>query len=493
MEIPVILWRELGDVDRATWDRVLVAAGSPIPLTLGYEAAQPHSALALAMLNMESLYGTAFNRNKPENKNPLNLRPPNGDGYMRFATWTDGIREWKQRITSETYKGGIYARTETIDDLIAVYAPPSDNNDTPAYIAGVKGLLARWGVPTQGGPMPESKPSILLIAGHRNATGGNEFERSLTDDLARAYRDVLRPAGYAVTWLQEADTDADPDDTVGGLDSVSNQARLWCAKTAGPKVVLDLHSEGTAPSVRGGFAIVPDVTGLRTGAPVQQLASDTWESNVLDRKLARALIDRFSAATGIPIRQSGVREPGIMDESQTGVGGDGWRLATFAYTSPHAGDTVRLVVEHGAHSNAQDNAIQRRPDFPAKCATAALEALQDVYGNVPDSQQPEKPKPGPITWKPGLDLGIVDHNGTPVYALLAKVTCVKPKGTQPYVAATTKSAKYGPKLDAGDEIVIVGTTASNWLFWERSDNGVKSYPRVARSGFRPLLPRPQDA
>jgi hypothetical protein len=35
-----------------------------------------------------------------------------------------------------------------------VYAPPTDNNDTPAYIAGVKALLARWGVLTQGGPMP---------------------------------------------------------------------------------------------------------------------------------------------------------------------------------------------------------------------------------------------------------------------------------------------------------------------------------------------------
>ena len=73
-------WRSLGPVSFGTWTDVIKSAGGPIDLQSrnAYNAAGDLSGLALAMLAQESSYATRFNRNKSENLNPLNLRPPDG-------------------------------------------------------------------------------------------------------------------------------------------------------------------------------------------------------------------------------------------------------------------------------------------------------------------------------------------------------------------------------------------------------------------------------
>ncbi len=136
-------WRTLSPVPYATWVSNIAAAGGPLELRsqAAYDAAGDLSGLALAMLGQESSYGTRFNRNVAGNHNPLNLRPASGDGYLRFDRWVDGIRAWSERITDPAYKQGIYAGTTTISDLINVYAPPSDSNDTAGYIANVVSRL----------------------------------------------------------------------------------------------------------------------------------------------------------------------------------------------------------------------------------------------------------------------------------------------------------------------------------------------------------------
>lgn len=478
-------WRVIGRVPYTTWANTILRAGGPVDLSepSAWEAAGEHSALALAMLNIESKYGTAFNRNKRENKNPLNLRPPNGDGYMAFDSYPEAVTAWYDRITSKSYKSGIYANTISLEDLISVYAPASDDNDEAAYVATIRTLWNQWGV--QGEPMP-TRPTVLLIAGHRShGDAGNPVEKNMTDDLARAYKSALTAAGYTVTWLQETDGDTDPDDTAGGLDTVSNKARQWCASTPGQKILLDLHFEGTAPSVRGCFAIIPDRTGLSTGAPVPQSNADTWENNAGDRKLGRAIVDNLSRLTGIPLR-TGIREPGLMDESQTGVGGQGYRLATFAYTSPHCADTVRLVVEHGAHTNAADRAIITAPGFFAKCGAAAVAAMNAVYGDAP-APNPEYAEP--VGWPSKIgQVGVINVGAAKARLITCEVECVKPNGTIPRAYASAKAGQSGPKIKQGAKVTVIATVTvpgdkrpSQWHVLSTLD-------RVGASGFLPKLP-----
>lgn len=139
-------WRNLGNVTPERWRQQLVAAGSPIAAEweATYAAAKPHTALCLAMLEVESRYATRFNANVPENKNPLNLRPPSGGGYMAFDSYTEAVRAWRDRITDPAYKGGVYDKTVTILELIERYAPANDSNDPSAYAAIVAARVTSW-------------------------------------------------------------------------------------------------------------------------------------------------------------------------------------------------------------------------------------------------------------------------------------------------------------------------------------------------------------
>lgn len=260
-------------------------------------------------------------------------------------------------------------------------------------------------------PMPDSKPTILLVAGHRNTTGGNPEEVALTPALCRSYKAALSAAGYRVEWLQEIDGDLDPDDTSGSLDLVGRKCHEWAQRQPGDNhlVMLDCHYEGGG--VRGVFAIVPDGTGLRTAVTLPQLGSDNWAGNLLDRQLGKAIASRIAERTGLPLRASGVKEPGLMSERQTGVGGQGFRLGMFAYTSPDQERMVRLVVEHGAHDIAADRAIIFREDFTDRCAQAMVAAFADVFGATapgPPTVPPPIPTPPPTVPPPAVETFGID-------------------------------------------------------------------------------------
>jgi hypothetical protein len=92
------------------------------------------------MLFVESKYATSFRRNNGLTLNPLNLRPRGGTGFARFASFAEGVHEWKARITDPDYA---YAKTISLTDLIQVYAPPSEN-DSGGYVRQVGDLLSAW-------------------------------------------------------------------------------------------------------------------------------------------------------------------------------------------------------------------------------------------------------------------------------------------------------------------------------------------------------------
>jgi N-acetylmuramoyl-L-alanine amidase len=388
-------WREIGDVSLKDWMTDLARVGSPILVggELAYEVAKPHTRLALAMSYHESKHATVFNLNKPENKNPLNLKPRRRGSlglFQQFGSYADCFAEWKSRLLDPTYA---YAHTTDIESLVSVYAPSIDNNDEAAYVAALESHMARY-APYTGGTNEMATKRIILNMGHRDLTGGGTAggsltERGFTDDIVLACERALKALGVEVFVNQRYDDDAD--------DTMLNRNLDWVGRTAsaidssfGPvDAYLSIHLEGS--QARGVFAIVPDATGLIAYATKAADAGDSWANNPLDVTFARALAKHCSASTGLGKRAT--TEPGVMSERATGVGGQGWRLSEFHETMPIRTHATRNILECGALPNADDRAIITAPGFPERIAEGVVAAFAEVFG-LPSNEEPE-PVPTP--------------------------------------------------------------------------------------------------
>jgi hypothetical protein len=100
-------------------------------------------AVALAFFVMESRAGTQGEA--VVTRSFGNLRPmPNApamDGYRQYDSWLEGATEWFQVMRT------LYLDTmklNTIEEIVPVYAPATDNNQPPAMIAGIHQLVACW-------------------------------------------------------------------------------------------------------------------------------------------------------------------------------------------------------------------------------------------------------------------------------------------------------------------------------------------------------------
>lgn len=229
-------WRTSGDTTFAAWDALLPAA-SQIKRRgesrTCYEAAQPFSRLCLGMLRAESSYATDFAAVGPEMNNPLNLKKVDGTGFVRFTSIAECILTWKVRITSPTYKGGVYADTITVADLIHVYAPSSDNNDEAAYVRTVETVINSLPVlttePPKEGPTMSitfgrvpHPPFVDLIVNNRfwNDLGQRRpigvCQHSMVGTLRGSYDYINTGSGQAL-W----------DYSVGGATDGANDGVIW--------------------------------------------------------------------------------------------------------------------------------------------------------------------------------------------------------------------------------------------------------------------------
>lgn len=211
------------------------------------------------------------------------------------------------------------------------------------------------------------RPTIFLLAGHASVNDeGDPGERALNIPLAQAYKNAFVQAGFPVYWWQEVDGDSNPTMSPGNHQTVAAGVAALMAQTSGQLILLDLHHEQT-PGAPGVFAIVPDAE-----------PDDTRAQNQDDMNLARTLAKNLSLATGLIMRTIGVVEPGVMSEKQTGVGAQGYRLATLSATKSVRERAVRLVVEHGNMLTADINVI-RGAGFADRCALAAVNAVNELY------------------------------------------------------------------------------------------------------------------
>ena len=232
-----------------------------------------------------------------------------------------------------------------------------------------------------------TKLRILLVQGHRNTSGGNPAETAITPHAARAIQRALTAAGHTADMLQ-----SDNNWFAGSLDAVGRE--VVRRHDANPyDLMLDIHFEGDANNTRGVFAIVPDGDGLRSGA--LRSSGDSWEINPLDVRYAEAIARGVANTTGLRIR-GGMRRPGVMSEKQTGVGGQGFRLAMFAYTAMVRHNLVRLVLELGNIRGDAD--IIQAPGFYDRAAAGVVQGIAAVFSpaNVVEMNEPTPAKVPPF-------------------------------------------------------------------------------------------------
>jgi len=62
-------------------------------------------------------------------------------GYRYYKTWEEGFEDWYKLIADQYVTQW---KLTTVDQIVPVYAPDSDNNDVPAYIQAVKTAVDTW-------------------------------------------------------------------------------------------------------------------------------------------------------------------------------------------------------------------------------------------------------------------------------------------------------------------------------------------------------------
>ncbi len=140
--------RHTPSVDVATIRKVLQSYNSPAVgsaeamYKLGLEyGIDP--AFCLAFFIHESTAGTKGVARVTKSVGNIRVTPGYQDyqGFRKYDTWEQGIEDWYQLIR-DLYIGGW--GLVTVDQIIPVYAPSSDNNDVDAYISTVKQLVTSW-------------------------------------------------------------------------------------------------------------------------------------------------------------------------------------------------------------------------------------------------------------------------------------------------------------------------------------------------------------
>ena len=128
-------------------DRVLARYGSPAVglgrvLVADSQQLQIDDAYALAFFLHESSFGTT---GVARFTHSLGNIICSGyatcfQGFRSYASWQVGAWDWFRLIKYEYLPRGL----STVQAIVPVYAPASDHNDVPAYIAAVVQAVATW-------------------------------------------------------------------------------------------------------------------------------------------------------------------------------------------------------------------------------------------------------------------------------------------------------------------------------------------------------------
>jgi len=98
---------------------------------------------ALAFFLQESRFGTTGVARVTLSLGNIRATPgyASYDGYRKYKSWEEGFEDWYKLIKVQYIEKW---NLSTVDQIIPVYAPSSDNNDVDAYIRSVKQAVDTW-------------------------------------------------------------------------------------------------------------------------------------------------------------------------------------------------------------------------------------------------------------------------------------------------------------------------------------------------------------
>lgn len=98
---------------------------------------------ALAFFMQESSFGTQGVATMTHSLGNIraNASDPQYHGYRMYSTWEAGFEDW-YHLMAHQYIG--QWKLTTVDQIVPVYAPGSDNNDVTTYIQSVKNAVDVW-------------------------------------------------------------------------------------------------------------------------------------------------------------------------------------------------------------------------------------------------------------------------------------------------------------------------------------------------------------
>jgi hypothetical protein len=381
-------WRDYGDVPAAFWRATISGHDGPAELAseAAWQAARPHSRLGLAMLGEESSWGTRFKRNTPSNHNALNLRPPDGNGYVTFATWTAGVAGWNARVTDPTYKNGIYAKTVTLADLIHVYAPNSDHNDEAAYISHVAQRIASY--PVEDPKMSRGHVPEPPMQAHYQARINAVDKKNCTDGINRlpivgtdSHTEVGRYLGTA-QWFDNPNNGALADFQIGG--PWDGQYDGVIMRFIEPDMPVAPYANGTIGKARPPFG-----DGLRF---VQTFG------------YGEAINARLRS-----IERSDNGQPNRMDYDLHGRQTESWCFLVAYVHSEEAGQSWEEFDWFLYHSESGTDHV----DCPGAWAWANVDAIRVRVVEIMKAYQTDTPLSRPllITYPPGWAGGTIHQPG----------------------------------------------------------------------------------
>jgi hypothetical protein len=448
-------WRTYGSPSPQMWHSIIEQAGGPPMLAHpdALAAAGEHGWLALAMLKAESSYGTHFNLNKKENKNPLNLRPPlRPDGtrepgdYMAFPLYPDAIRAWHYRITNPTYGGGIYARTETIADLVHEYAPSSDNNNEAAYVATIETLFDQWGVTPKETPMPTIVAKECPIETYVQWSGPNRPGLVMNSPSKIVTHEVGNKAPGANEDMHRKFVLSG-----GGPSAVSFHF------VVGPtKIVQLLYLDENAWHASDGY----QGDGNRDAWGIEHIQIGDFDKTMQHAAWLQAEL---------------VRNP-----------------RRFAIKNPPA------FKPDITPANVRDRMVRHYDEAPDKkwCPEQIMnrglwEPLKNaVVVELGNGSAPPKPVyVEPVGWpsKRG-DTGIIQVGEAKARLITCEVECIKPNGTIPRAYASSKAGQSSPKIELGKKVTVIATVTVPAGQRTAQWHVLSTFDRVGAAGFLPKLP-----
>ena len=100
-------------------------------------------AYALAFFMHESSFGTTGVARVTRSLGNIRVSAgyQNYQGYRLYHTWEEGFEDWYKLIADQYIEQ--WGLT-TVDQIVPVYAPSSDNNDVAAYIQAIKTAVDTW-------------------------------------------------------------------------------------------------------------------------------------------------------------------------------------------------------------------------------------------------------------------------------------------------------------------------------------------------------------